>query len=112
VLQRITQLPARRGRPGVFVLTLVEEDVPSLVAALRKRGRPAHGLGLEAAVVRIAESNDSPWASELDFDSEADACVVRCARRAPLVHLARRLEKRLTSPTALRRLVRSVPREP
>ncbi len=112
LLDRIERFPAVAGRPAYFVLSLAADDLPALAAALRKSGRPTHGPALEAAFVRVIESDDPPWASELEFDSEADAFTVRCRRRTPLAHLARRMERRLTKPLALRRLVRSLPQEP
>jgi hypothetical protein len=110
-MDQILAVRSREGSSMAFTLTLGADEVPVLEAALLKHGRPTHGRALEEVVVRIVESGDPPWASELEFDSEADVLVVRCHRKAPLQHLVRRLERRLASPAALRRLVRSVPEE-
>src|SRR6266542_2037490 len=88
-----------------YSISLSAEDVPELVLALEKGGRVATGYTIEAFLIALSESGDPPWARELDFDSEASRCTVRCARREPLRRLADRLARRLANQRAARRLV-------
>jgi hypothetical protein len=91
-----------------YRLVLVPFDSERLTAALRKAGHVVNGYALEAVLVRLSELGDPVWASEISFDAESEACVVRCSRRAPLVHLARRLERRLSDDVRLRKLIRGI----
>jgi hypothetical protein len=92
-----------------FWLALSPGRVPPLDRALIRAGHELTGSLFELVLLRLSEVGDPEWASELDFDSEAESCTVHCARRPPLVHLARRLARRLAEPARLRRLARSLP---
>jgi hypothetical protein len=96
---------------GMYLLDISPADVPELVVALEKSGRIADGYTLEACLLRLSELGDPSWANELEFDSEADRCVVRCIRRGPLRRLVARLVRRLARKVAIRRMVQRLPRE-
>ena len=85
--------------------------LPVLAKAIANEGRGADGHAVEAVLIALSEIGDAAWADELIFDAEAEACTVRCRRRAPLVHLLTRLERRAADPARLRRMVRSLPPE-
>lgn len=98
------------GKKGLSV-GISPEDVPELVAAFAKAGRVANGYAIEAFMIGLSEINDPPWASELEFDSEASHCVVRCSRGEPLRRLLERLTRRLANRAATRRTIVGLPRE-
>jgi len=91
-----------------YFITVDPRAVSPLAKVLISTGRNVDGYATEAVLVRLSEIGDPAWAEELTFDSEAEACTVRCTRKAPLVHLVRRFEKRLAEPARLRRLVKSL----
>jgi hypothetical protein len=97
------------GSGAWYVVTLDPRALKPLAKAIADGGREVDGYVAEAILIKLSEIGDSPWADELSFDSEVDACTVRCARRLPLVHPLRRFERRLTEPTRLQRLVKSLP---
>jgi hypothetical protein len=103
----------REGTAGrvTYSLGVSPEDVPELVAALKKAGRAADGYAIEAFLVSLSEIGDPAWAGDLEFDSEGSRSVVRCGRRDPLRRLAERLERRLAKRGATRRIVEGLPRE-
>jgi hypothetical protein len=92
-----------------YSLTFEPGDVAPLAKAFATCGRDLDGYTAEAILVRLSEIGGPAWADELELDTESSCCVVRCARKAPLVHLLRRLEKRLAEPAKLQRLIRSLP---
>jgi hypothetical protein len=94
-----------------YFITFDPRSVVPLAKAIKRSGRDVDGYAAEAVLVRLSEIGDPTWADELTFDSESDACTVRCPRKAPLVHLVRRLEKRLAEPARLKRLVKSSPEQ-
>jgi hypothetical protein len=94
-----------------YFITFDPRSVVPLAKAIASAGRDVDGYAAEAVLVRLSEIGEPEWADELNFDSEADACTVRCTRKAPLVHLVRRFEKRLAEPARLRRLVKSLPEQ-
>jgi hypothetical protein len=94
-----------------YFVTFDPRDLSALAKAMANAGRDVDGYAAEAILIKLSEIGEPAWADELSFDSEADACTVRCTRKVPLVHLLRRFEKRLAEPTRLRRLVRSLPEE-
>jgi hypothetical protein len=94
-----------------YSLGLSPEDVPELVAALEKAGRPASGYAIEAFLISLSEVGDPVWAGDLEFDSEGSRCIVRCARRGPLRRLTARLERQLPKRLLMRRIADGLPRE-
>jgi len=82
-------------------------EIAKLAKAIAKAGGTVNGYAVQAVMIYLAEKGDPAWAEDLEFDSENDAFVVRCPRKAPLKFLIRRLEKRLANPAALRRAVRA-----
>ncbi len=99
------------GRTAWYSITFDPRNLSQLAKAITGVGRNVDGYAAEAILVRLSEIGEPAWADELIFDSEADMCLVRCTRKAPLEHLVRRLEKRLAEPLRLRRLVKSLPEE-
>jgi hypothetical protein len=98
-------------RGAWYSITFDPRTLSPLAKVIASAGRGVDGYAAEAVLVRLSEIGEPAWADELIFDSEVDACTVRCPRKAPLVHLARRLDKRLAEPARLRRLVKSLPEE-
>lgn len=94
-----------------YSITFDPRGLVLLAKAIAGAGRNVDGYVVEAILVRLSEIGDPSWANELIFDSESEVCSVRCTRKAPLVHLVRRFEKRLAGPGRLRRLVESLPEE-
>lgn len=94
-----------------YSVQFAPDAVEQLAAAFTRAGRVVNGYTIQAVVARLSEIGEPEWANELEFDSENDAFCVRCARKAPVQHLVRRLERRLADPPALRRLIRSVREE-
>jgi hypothetical protein len=92
-----------------YALILDPRSLPPLASVIARCGREVDGYVAESLLIRLSEAGEPAWADELTFDAEADACTVRCARKAPLVHLLRRLRKNLAEPARLRRLVKSLP---
>jgi hypothetical protein len=109
--ERFAVVRETRTERVVYSLCLTADDVPELVAALKKAGREADGYAIEAFLVGLSEIGDPAWAAELEFDSEASRCVVRCGRRGPLRRLAERLTRRLAKRGATRRMVEGLPHE-
>jgi hypothetical protein len=91
-----------------YSLTFDPRTIPPLAKVFVGLGREPNGHAAEAILVRLSEIGTPSWGDELVFDSETDCCVVSCRRKAPLVHLLRRLEKRLAEPARLRRLANAV----
>jgi hypothetical protein len=91
----------------VYSLAFEPDEIPALAKAIKKAGYLANGYVVESVMMCLSEKGDPKWAADLRFDSENDCFHVVCDRRAPLVFLLRRLEKRLASPAALRRLLRA-----
>jgi hypothetical protein len=94
-----------------YIVTFDPRTLSPFAGAIAGVGRAVDGYVAEAILIRLSEIGEPAWADELVFDSESDACTVRCTRKAPLVHLMRRFEKRLADPARLRRLVKSLPEE-
>ena len=93
------------------VLSIDPSLISPLAKALASVGRDVDGYVTEALLIRLSELGDPIWATELVFESEAGACIVRCRRRTPLAHLARRLQRRLEAPARLRQLAMTLPEE-
>src|SRR5262245_60206999 len=87
------------------------DDVPELVAALRRAGRTESGYSIEAFVIRVLEVDDPGWAEDLEFDSEGFFCVVRCQQQEPLRLLVERLQRQLADRASTRRLVNGLPED-
>lgn len=109
-IEKSVDVDSGDGSP-LYSLRFGPADVEPLARAIRKAGLPANGHTIQSAMVRLSEVGDPEWGEELDFDSESDMFCVRSERKAPLVHLRRRLEKRLVDPVALRRLVKAIPND-
>jgi hypothetical protein len=107
---RFAILREETGPREKYSLGVSPHDVPDLVAALENAGQIASGYTIEKVLVALSEIGDPAWAANLDFDSEAERCVVRCEQRAPLRLLARRLERHLTKRT-IRRIIDGLPLE-
>lgn len=96
-------------RGTCYSITFEPGALPPLAKAISSAERNVDGYAAEAILVRLSEIGEPAWADELTFDSEAEACTVRCTRKAPLMHLVRRLERRLAEPARLRQLMKSLP---
>jgi hypothetical protein len=91
----------------VYSLAFEPDEIPALAKAIKKAGFVANGYVVESVMMYLSEKDDPTWAADLRFNSETDCFHVVCDRKAPLVFLLRRLEKRLANPAALRRLLRA-----
>jgi hypothetical protein len=105
----IDEYEAEHGEPR-FALHFNPVDVRTIARALVKAGRPVSGYTVEALFIELSEIGEPAWANELSFDSENDTFCVYSNSRPALASLARRMQKRLEDPAAMKRLVRAAGR--
>ena len=82
-----------QGGETWFSVAFPANGIDAFSRALSNAWKPTLGYAIQALVEEILAEGSPQWPAELVFESTNDTFAVRCARRQPLVQLARRIER-------------------